>query len=113
MMNRTKDKKFRIGMILLIGLVWVMVSCKQDEPRACFRMSTDYILVDSVVQFMSCSEGANSYLWDFGDSTSSTEASPKHIYSVSDYYDVSLTVEGKGGVFDYTELSIAVYVPAK
>jgi PKD repeat protein len=76
-------------------------------------MSTDYILVDSVVQFMNCSDGADAYYWDFGDSTYSSEASPQHKYTESDYFNVSLTVEGKGGVFDYTELRIAVYALEK
>lgn len=105
-------KKYRNRLLLLSSLILFLSSCKQDEPRACFRMSTDYILVDSTVQFMDCSEGADSYLWDFGDSTSSIEASPQHIYTESDYFDVSLTVKGKSGVYDYTELKITVYVPA-
>jgi len=36
--------------------------------------------------------GANSYLWNFGDGTTSTMANPVHIYSSIGAYDVSLTV---------------------
>lgn len=112
-MNKIKNSKIPIGLTTLISLILFLSSCKQDEPRACFRMSTDYILVDSTVQFMDCSLGAYSYSWDFGDSTFSTEASPTHIYTQSDYYDVSLTVEGKEGVKDFAGVRIAVYVPAE
>lgn len=43
------------------------------------------------------SDRAVSYLWDFGDGTTSTEESPLHIYSNSGYYDVQLTVKGQTG----------------
>ena len=96
-------------LILVAGIAFLFFSCKQDEPRACFRLSTDYILVDSVVQFISCSEGATSYLWDFGDNTTSTEASPEHVYQYSDYFEVSLTVEGNDGEFNNVLHEITVY----
>jgi PKD repeat protein len=40
---------------------------------------------------------ADTYLWNFGDTQTSTEASPKHAYVSSGTYNVSLTVSGKGG----------------
>ena len=36
--------------------------------------------------------GVTSWLWDFGDGTTSTEASPNHAYSAYGTYDVSLTI---------------------
>ena len=41
------------------------------------------------------SEKAVSYLWDFGDGTSSTETSPLHIYQKSGSYAVKLTAKGE------------------
>lgn len=41
------------------------------------------------------SANAVSYLWDFGDGTTSTEKNPLHIYSKSGYYTVKLTVHGE------------------
>jgi len=46
----------------------------------------------SLVKFVNMSVGANSWLWDFGDSTTSTEQSPPtHNYPNSGKYIVSLT----------------------
>ena len=43
------------------------------------------------------SDRAVSYVWDFGDGTTSTEKNPLHIYEHSGYYDVKLTVRGQTG----------------
>jgi len=41
--------------------------------------------------------GALTYAWDFGDGTTSSEASPKHAYSDNGVYDVTLTVTDASG----------------
>ncbi len=105
-------KKHKIVInIFLMSMVSILVSCNQNEPRACFQISTDNIFVDSIVKFKNCSDGADSYFWDFGDGNSSTEFSPEHIYSESDYYNVSLSVKGSGES-DEVEYPITVYIPA-
>ena len=38
-----------------------------------------------------------SWSWDFGDGTTSTEASPLHSYTAAGVFTVSLTVTGPGG----------------
>ena len=40
------------------------------------------------------------YLWTFGDSTTSTDANPTHIYNEMGTYDVSLVVENQAGCTD-------------
>ena len=48
------------------------------------------------VKFTNLSSGkAESYVWDFGDGTTSTEKSPMHIYAKSGYYTVTLTAKGE------------------
>lgn len=50
------------------------------------------------VQFTNQSTGdVNTYLWDFGDSTSATTASPLHSYAAAGTYTVKLTVTGPLG----------------
>lgn len=51
------------------------------------------------VQFSSAgSSGQNlSYLWDFGDNSTSTQANPSHAYIKSKTFNVTLTVTGDGG----------------
>lgn len=51
----------------------------------------------AAVQFTDESGSASSWLWDFGDGNTSTEANPFHAYSTSGIYDVSLTVTNCAG----------------
>lgn len=46
------------------------------------------------IQFSSASINASNYLWDFGDSTTSTLANPSHAYESEGIYSVSLIVSG-------------------
>ncbi len=48
-------------------------------------------------EFIDASTGANSYLWDFGDGSTSTEASPTHTYAANGNYTVCLTITGDCG----------------
>ncbi|RYD83606.1 MAG: T9SS type A sorting domain-containing protein [Sphingobacteriales bacterium] len=47
--------------------------------------------IGNVVKFVNASTSATSYLWDFGDSTSSTSANPSHAYANDGDYKVTLT----------------------
>jgi gliding motility-associated-like protein len=51
------------------------------------------------VNFTNTSNGT-SYLWDFGDSTSSTTANPSHTYNAFGTYDVSLIATAANGCVD-------------
>lgn len=51
-------------------------------------------------------EWTNSYVWDFGDGSSSTEASPVHTYAISGNFEVSLTVENDCGEDTYTSMVV-------
>lgn len=48
------------------------------------------------------------YLWDFGDGTTSMDADPEKIYSVSGEYTVELTVTDGGGLTSTATLTISV-----
>ncbi len=52
-----------------------------------------------------------SYLWDFGDGTSSIEASPTHLYTASNSYLVTLTISDANGRTNSTNQTIAVTQP--
>jgi PKD repeat protein len=64
-----------------------------------------------IVQFNDASGGdLNSWLWDFGDGTTSKEQNPSHTYQNIGSYTVSLTVMGPGGsntktVEDYIQVT--------
>jgi len=56
------------------------------------------------VQFADLSTGVvTSWLWNFGDGATSTDASPSHTYALDGNYTVSLTVDGTGGAHTRTE----------
>jgi len=63
------------------------------NPVAEFEVKpTSVLLPDASVQCYSTSEKAKSYLWDFGDGTTSTEADPKHTYEELGQYHIRLKV---------------------
>jgi gliding motility-associated-like protein len=47
---------------------------------------------DSLVQFSDRSSNAVKYFWEFGDNDTSTQQNPLHMYSISGYVPVKLTV---------------------
>jgi PKD repeat protein len=57
----------------------------------------DYSAVLGTISFTSTSQGADAYSWNFGDGTTSNEASPVHTYSTSGSYTVTLTVTNDCG----------------
>ncbi|NBC82680.1 MAG: PKD domain-containing protein, partial [Bacteroidetes bacterium] len=80
-------------------------------PRAEFRASPRQVFVnDRPVQFFNTSVNADSYLWDFGDNTTSTRQEPEHIYKKEGQFTVQLTVSTENNCFDTYELENAVLV---
>ncbi|WP_055392973.1 PKD domain-containing protein [Flagellimonas eckloniae] len=55
--------------------------------------------------------GVTSYLWDFGDGNSSTEADPTHTYTVAGNYTATLTVTDAGGLTAMAAVDITVNEP--
>ncbi len=68
-------------------------------PVADFTASPTSGEAPLIVQFTDQSVGdITSWLWDFGDSGTSTQQNPEHTYMAAGAYTVSLTVTGPGGV---------------
>lgn len=53
--------------------------------------TTQTCVYPSTIQFSNLSENGITYLWDFGDGTTSTEMSPTHTYQTAGFFNVSLT----------------------
>ncbi len=69
-----------------------------STPIAAFTASTTLGAAPLALNFLNTSTGSiTSYAWTFGDSGTSTAASPSHIYAAAGVYTVSLTVTGPGG----------------
>ncbi|HRI59658.1 MAG TPA: peptidylprolyl isomerase [Saprospiraceae bacterium] len=60
------------------------------KPVADFTMPTGKLVAPVEVAFTNNSVKADNYAWNFGDGTLSTEANPKHRYTHSGNYEVTL-----------------------
>lgn len=61
---------------------------------------------DLAIDFANASLNANTYLWDFGDGETSTEANPSHTYTSDGTYSVVLTATNDCGSVSITKLVI-------
>lgn len=68
-------------------------------PDVAFSFNTD----TSSVTFTNASQNADSYLWDFGDGSSSPDASPTHNYASSGSFQVVLTATNACGESSVTQ----------
>jgi PKD repeat protein/murein tripeptide amidase MpaA len=75
----------------------VFLYINQDPPTAGFSGSPTAGAVPLTVSFIDESTGATSWSWDFGDTGTSTQKDPQHIYTTVGIYTVSLTVTNAYG----------------
>ncbi len=69
-----------------------------SDPKARFySMDTTLSFPGNETKFFFASNGATSYMWDFGDGATSTENNPTHIYETGGSFDVSLTIGHPNG----------------
>ena len=71
-----------------------------DTPMADFEVRPPKIKIPETVSFINKSEGATSYLWNFGDGNTSTEHSVQYAYKNKGIYDVRLMVTNDLGCTD-------------
>ena len=79
-----------------------------SKPVAAFSADT-LSCTSEPINFTNSSSGPSlTYLWNFGDGTTSTQKNPVHLYTVEGIYSVSLSVDDKYGCSGY--LSKPAYV---
>ena len=84
--------------------VWVL-------PNAYFEIAPRFVYVnDQAVHFFNLSDNGNTYVWDFGDGTTSAEFNPEHVYTEEGSFDVTLNVWTENGCYDLYVLEEAVLV---
>lgn len=103
----TTTKYTTRALYLALALCFVsFVSCSdedtsgEDIPSAAFTLSSARAQIEEEVQFYSSSFGGSggfSFVWDFGDGSSSTDENPAHIYTEKGVFVVSLTVTDSKG----------------
>ena len=82
-----------------------------SEPQqvvAQFMMVEDTIGVGELISFINSSQGANAYLWDFGDGNTDNQATAQYTYQVPGTYNVILLAENNGLCADYYSKTIVV-----
>jgi len=92
--------------LLLFLPVFVLAGCEIDGytylsvdnnlPAAKYSYAVDGYTVDLKNE----SSNATSYLWDFGDGTTSTEKSPEHVYQAKGKYVITLTASDNNNKSD-------------
>ena len=81
------------------------------SPLASLKVAPDYVFVnDEAVRCFNLSQGADSYMWDFGDGETSNLKEPFHKYMVEGVYDITLWAYSVNGCSDMYVLSPAVTV---
>ncbi len=101
-----KNQAIRLTFLLLFSLLAIISCSELDDPLlpkptpppppppvivSCFSLQNDTFMDPKVpVQFLNCSQGATTYLWDFGDSATSDSFEPAHQYADTGHYNVRL-----------------------
>jgi gliding motility-associated-like protein len=79
------------------------------KPTAAFTAPTPQCIFNNNFSFVNTSTGAASYLWYFGDGTTSTATSPTHVYATANAFTVKLVVTSAYGCKDSVSRVITVY----
>lgn len=79
-----------------------------EYAYANFTASTLTIEATDPIYFTNLSTNATSYVWDFGDGTTSAETNPSHSFNAAGTYNVCLTAINQAGCNDDTCVLITV-----
>lgn len=102
-------RQFKFIMFLLFGAL-AFTACQENDPEvvACFSYTPEQgIKIGDTVYFSNCSQDAFEYAWNFGDSETSTETAPYHIFNQAGTFTVTL-VASNGGIFETVSQEINV-----
>ena len=82
--------------------------CLEEDPVADFSASPDLFTDDDVlVSFTNLSSGASSFIWDFGDNSTSTYINPSNLYeSTEEGAFITLTAISDFGCIDIAQMII-------
>ena len=98
--------------ILIVVAILLLLGCKEDDDANALPVIANFTFtVDGdTVNFLNTSEQAATFVWDFGDGTSSTEINPTKTYS-SGTFRVTLTASNTTGIIATFQDEIVVSIP--
>ncbi len=110
-----KDLIRKAGLLFTVILVFTFLGCEDDDegtalPAVTAGFTFDLIPNTGSVSFINISENANTFEWDFGNGTTSTEINPTVTF-VSGTYTVSLTANNVAGASATFEDEITISIP--
>jgi large repetitive protein len=93
-------KKF--SFLTLAAVLFLSIGCNQKDPvgattDANFSISGFENPLPATINFLNTSTNATTYLWDFGDGSTSTLSNPTHTYTLAGTYLLTLTATGPTG----------------
>ncbi len=107
-------KHFRL-FALILSIPFFIQSCTEDDDAdggAMIEAGFTFTLDEDtgVVSFINTSTNADTYSWDFGDQTSSSEINPTKVYETGTY-DIVLTASNAAGATDTFTDQIVINIP--
>ncbi len=103
--------------LIIFGTVFFLMllpSCSSDddsEQDVPFSADIFHSVRGKQVAFQGLTNRASSWLWDFGDGTTSTVQNPVHSYQEGGYYVATLTATGENGGTETSEVNLALELP--
>ena len=95
----------KIYFLFIAGVSALFIaSCNKDDNNtsnktaAKFSISGYENVTPCTITFINISSNATSYVWDFGDGSSSTQSNPTHTYNFNGTYVLRLKATGPEGV---------------
>lgn len=105
-------KKTILKVALILTTSLSLINCSSDNspavpatpaPTVDYTYSGASSPAPALVSFTSNTTNTTTYLWDFGDNSTSTIANPQHTYTAGGTYTVKLTATGVGGTTSTTK----------
>lgn len=106
-------KKLAFLMFSMSALALIS-SCGDDEelsgptPTVAFEIDKEIAEPGDEISFINNTVDGVTYVWDFGDNETSTQENPKHEYSETGDYTITLTAKGSGGKESSTSSTITI-----